>query len=188
MTIDTEKLWRRFGTILGLVEGSPGGTLGRTAIVKLLYLLQEVRGLPLGYRFRLYTYGPFDSDILSDLETAQSFRALQIRTILYPSSYGYEVKAGSRAAALKDCVREWLASHQPDLAWAVEHFARRSASELELIATIVYAARESAESSKPDSLADLAKRVREVKPRFPEQYVLERCAEARDLGLLPSAA
>jgi uncharacterized protein YwgA len=188
MRISTEGLWRKLGTIIRLVEQSPQGTLGRTAIVKLLYFLQEVRGMGLGYDFRLYTYGPFASEVLNDLETAQSFQALHIRTVLYPSGYGYDVKAGSKAADVKECVADWLASHESDLAWAVENFAARSASELEIMATIVYVAREFAKRAKPYGPVDLAQRVREVKPRFAEQYVLEKCAEARDLGLLPSGA
>jgi len=188
MRIDPETLWQKLGAIIGLVEQSPQGALGRTAIMKLLYLLQEVRGVPLGYDFRLYTYGPFDSDVLNDLETGQSFRVLHVRTVLYPSGYGYDISTGSKAEDVKQCVAEWLASHQSDLAWAVENFAGRSASELEIIATIVYVAREFAKQAKPSGPVALAQRVREVKPRFPEPYVLEKCAEAREMGLLPSAA
>ncbi len=188
MRINAEGLWRKLGTIIGLVEQSPQETLGRTAIVKLLYLLQEVRGVPLGYDFRLYTYGPFDSDVLDDLETAQSFQALHVKTVLFPSGYGYEVKAGAKAEALKECVADWLASHRSDLAWAVENFAARSASELELLATIVYIDREFAGQPGPRQLLDLAQRVRVVKPRFVETYVLEKCREAQQMELLSSFA
>ncbi len=188
MTGSAEALWRKLATIIRLVERSPQGTLGRTAIVKLLYLLQEVRGVPLGYDFRLYTHGPFDSDVVNDLETAQSFRALHVRTVHYPSGYGYDVRAGSKAAAVKDCVADWLTSRQSDLAWAVENFAARSASELEIMSTIVYVGRELARGAKPYRLVDLAQRVREVKPWFAEEYVLEKCAMAREMDLLRSAA
>lgn len=188
MTGSAEALWRKLGTIIRLVEQSPQGALGRTAIVKLLYLLQEVRGVPLGYNFRLYTYGPFDSDVLNDLETAQSFQALHVKTVHYPSGYGYDVRAGSKAAAVKECVADWLTSRQSDLAWAVENFAARSASELEIMATIVYVGRELAKQAKPYRLVDLAQRVREVKPRFSEEYVLEKCSMVWEMGLLPSAA
>jgi uncharacterized protein len=184
MRIHAEGLWRRLGTIIGLVEQAPQGMLGRTAIVKLLYLLQEVRGVPLGYDFRLYTYGPFDADVLSDIETAQSFQALHVKTVTYPSGYGYEVSAGAKAAAIKESTADWMASHRPALAWAATNFAARSASELELLATIVYAARELAAKPTPYQLPDLAKRVGVVKPRFSESYVLEKCREAQQLELL----
>jgi hypothetical protein len=35
--------------------------------MKCLYFLQTVRRVPLRYHFGLYTYGPFDSDVLIDL-------------------------------------------------------------------------------------------------------------------------
>ncbi|MHB1036179.1 MAG: hypothetical protein ACYC35_18020 [Pirellulales bacterium] len=182
-----EGFWRKWGVIVRLVEQAPQEKLGRTAIVKLLYLLQEVKGVPLGYDFRLYTYGPFDSEVLNDLETAQSFQALQIKTVFYPTGYGYDVRSGSKAAAVKARVAEWLASHESELAWAGENFASRSASELEIIATIVYVAREFARRSNPCGRVDLARCVRELKPRFSEDDVLEKCDEASNLGLLPSA-
>ena len=50
-------------------------TLGRTAIMKLCFFLQESKGVPLGYHFSLYSYGPFDSDVLSDLGTAVRLKA-----------------------------------------------------------------------------------------------------------------
>jgi hypothetical protein len=187
MRVNLEGFWQKLGAIIRLVEQSPQGTLGRTAIVKLLYLLQEVRGVPLGYDFRLYTYGPFDSDVLNDLETAQSFQALQVKTVRYPSGYGYEVKAGAKAEAVKECVNDWLARHESELAWAAEGFSARTASELEIIATIVYVAREFQQQAKSCDLADVIRRVREVKPRFSEQYVQERYDVARSMGLLPSA-
>lgn len=187
MRINLEGFWQKLGVIIRLVQQSPQGTLGRTAIVKLLYLLQEVRGLPLGYDFRLYTYGPFDSDILNDLETAQSFQALHVKTVCYPSGYGYEVKAGAKAETVKECVKEWLAQHESELAWAASGFSARSASELELIATIVYVAREFQQQAKSWDVADVIRRVREVKPRFSEQDVRERYDVALSMGLLPSA-
>ncbi len=188
MTTSADRLWRKLGAIICLVEQSPEGTLGRTAIVKLLYFLQELRGVPLGYDFRLYTYGPFDADILSDLKTAQSFQALQVRTVIYSSGYGYDVRIGSKAESVKERAADWLAEYQPHFDWAVEKFAARTASELELLATIAYVDRELAEHGEPRQLENLAQRVRDVKPRFTESYVLEKCREARQMGLLSAVA
>ncbi len=41
--------------------------LGRTAVQKLIYFMQ-VLGVPMRYRFEIYHYGPFCSDILQDVE------------------------------------------------------------------------------------------------------------------------
>jgi uncharacterized protein YwgA len=58
--------WLRLGILSELVARS-NNKLGRTALMKLAFLLQTVRGVPLGYHFRLYTYGPYDGDVLDDL-------------------------------------------------------------------------------------------------------------------------
>ena len=108
--------------------------------------------------FRLDTYGPFDADVLNDLETAQSFQSLHVKTGIYPSGYGYEVKTGAKGESTKERVTDWLASHQSDLTWAVKDFAARSASELELLATIVYVDRELAGKPTSRPLRYLAQR------------------------------
>ena len=66
----------RLATIAYLCTRAPGEGIGRTAVMKLCYFLQTLKGVPLGYRFTLYSYGPFDSDVLSDLGTAESRKAV----------------------------------------------------------------------------------------------------------------
>ena len=72
---DQSAVWIRLAALVTFVESSPSQVLGRTAIVKLPYLFQELYGVSLGYDFRLYTYGPFDSDVLHDLGSAESLGA-----------------------------------------------------------------------------------------------------------------
>ncbi len=54
---DTSRKALRLSVIEALIAKSKR-RLGRTAIIKCLYFLQEAEGVPLGYRFTLYTYGP----------------------------------------------------------------------------------------------------------------------------------
>ena len=108
--------------------------------------------------------------------------------MIYPSGYGYEVKTGAKAESTKECVADWLASHESDLTWAVKNFAGRSASELELLATIVYVDRELAGKPTSRPLRYLAQRVRVIKLWFLETYVLEKCQEAQQMGILSSVA
>jgi len=68
-----------------LAEFARRAKLGRTAIMKLCFFLQESRGLPLGYQFSLYSYGPFDSDVLSDISSAERMSLLKSNTVDYPS-------------------------------------------------------------------------------------------------------
>lgn len=89
--------------------------LGRTALMKYCYFLQVLRGVPLGYRFSLYSYGPFDSDVLADLDTAESVDGVKSSVVYFQGGYGYKIEPGARAERLTELGGEFLASHQPDL-------------------------------------------------------------------------
>src|SRR6478609_3165670 len=106
---------RRLSVLSSLVSSSPAGKLGRTAVVKLLYFLQELHEVPLGYDFRLYTFGPYDAEVLNDLATAKLLNALTEKPVLYATGYGYAINPGSNADAVRNRVTEWLKLHQQAL-------------------------------------------------------------------------
>jgi hypothetical protein len=74
-----------------LAKRSQGG-MGRTTLMKLIYFLQTLKGLPLGYRFRLYTYGPFDPKVLDDLKMAEMSGIVRSSVSSYSGGYGYEIR------------------------------------------------------------------------------------------------
>ena len=51
---------------------------GKTAFMKMAYLLQELYEVPLGYRFSLYTYGPYSAEVLADLEYAKLRKRVEV--------------------------------------------------------------------------------------------------------------
>ncbi len=93
----------RLAVITWLAENAAG--LGRTALMKYCYFLQVLRGVPLGYRFSLYSYGPFDSDVLSDLDSTESIGGVTSFVEYFPSGYGYRIVPGERSKAVK-CLGE----------------------------------------------------------------------------------
>ena len=62
--------WRVLGALKS-DEGGEHGRAGRTALMKFVYFLKELKGVPFDYRFTLHTYGPFDSRVLDDLSYAR---------------------------------------------------------------------------------------------------------------------
>src|SRR5437879_5525091 len=126
----------RAAILARMVSKAPSQKLGRTAVMKLMYFLQELKGVPLGYDFRLYTYGPFDSDVLGDLATATSQDFIREKTVLYPKGSGYEITS---SAGTKQAQKD-LASRNPDLVKHVDQvvadFGSFGAAELELRSTI----------------------------------------------------
>jgi hypothetical protein len=172
--IEQTSWWRRLALIASLVERAPGQVLGRTAIIKLAYLLQTLRGVPIGYDFRLYTYGPFDSDVLYDLDSACSLQAITVKTVEYPAGYGYEVRPGPEGEKVKTRAADWLRHYEDDINWVVDAFSGRTASDLELLATSVYVDRElAARGQRKVAIEELVRRVREVKPHFSEAAVTQ---------------
>ena len=69
----------RIATLVAIAERRPG--LGRTALMKICYLLQTLGDVPLGYHFTLYSYGPFDSDVLADLASAEVLGGVSSRVV-----------------------------------------------------------------------------------------------------------
>jgi len=81
-----QQTWRiRLGLLTELVARAPV-KLGRTAVMKIANFLQTAKDVPLGYHFRLYTHGPFDGDVLNDLEQACAIGAVKSEMITFASA------------------------------------------------------------------------------------------------------
>jgi uncharacterized protein YwgA len=168
--------------LAALVEAAPAG-LGRTAVMKLAYFLQIVRGVPLGYRFSLYTYGPYDKEVLADLAMAEAEKRVTSTLVTYPGgSQGYEIRAGGRAAA----DRALAEPHRAAIDWAIAEFARRSAADLEMASTIVFADR--SRNGEATSLETLVRQVHEIKPHLDAARIGAEAQRLKHAGLLQSAA
>jgi hypothetical protein len=154
-------LGNRLGAFVRLAELTPGN-LGRTQLMKLCYFLQACRGVPLGYRFSLYSYGPFDSDLLSDLQTAESMDVLNTKIEYYTGGYKYDIRPGEKGERAKVIADTFLSEYEEDITWVAKKFGRRLAAELELLSTIVYVNCEQGLETR----RDLIERVKLVKPHF----------------------
>jgi hypothetical protein len=175
----------RAALIAAVIEKSPS-TFGRTALMKCLYFLQELAGVPLGYHFGLYTYGPFDSDVLNDLGLAERMGAVESRIFHFSGGHGYELrpldtdKLLSRAEGL-------VSSYKDAIDWVMQEFGSRSALDLEMASTLVYVDRSATERGGEISLHELARKVRNIKPHL-DIGRIEREAESLKERKLISAS
>jgi len=176
----------RLATLVALAEKRPG--LGRTAFMKLSYFLQALRNVPLAYRFTLYSYGPFDSSVLSDLASAEVLGALHSELRFYPSGYGYEIVPTERSGSVKALARDFIQQHDADISWVIGEFAMFGSADLELLGTIVYVDQEFARINESLTVEKLAQRVLEIKPHFKESYISSKVADLYSRGLLRSLA
>ncbi len=164
-----ESLWNRLGIITKLAEKQP--RLGRTALMKYLYFLKEIYNVPIDYDFRLYTYGPFDSDVLDDLSYAESLQAVESESVIYHLGYGYEISRGLKAEEITHQAADFLVRYEKELDKVVDNFKNYKASELELLATIVYVDRELSQNDQEVTRQSLITRTREIKPRYSEEEI-----------------
>lgn len=161
----------RLALLSYLCEKAPTGSLGRTAVMKLCYFLQVLKGVPLGYRFTLYSYGPFDSNVLSDLGTAESFRAVNSELETYPGGYGYSIRKGERADKYIQAGKTFLEENREAINWVLSEFGGANSATLELDATIVYVDREEMMKQRRLSKQEMIRLVHDVKPRFSEEVI-----------------
>lgn len=140
------------------------GRLGKTAMQKLLYLLQEAYHVPLGYRFSLYTYGPYDSQVMNDLDYADAIGALAIDY----NDDGYSIKLGSQEDQIEQYREKMTTEHGDALTRLLDAYGDLNARELELRSTLFYIAHEEdGVSTRPE----LVLRLKGLKPKFPEDEI-----------------
>ena len=169
----------RLATLAQLAEAAPT-PFGRTALMKLCYFMQTLKGIPLGYDFTLYSYGPFDSEVLSDLHTAESLSILQSSVSHFSGGYSYQIEASDNASQAIQHGKEFIAQYRARIDWIVSKFASRSASELELLSTIVFVDRQ----DKIVSKSDLVKLVKAIKPQFSDAEIIRKVDWLRKEELL----
>jgi hypothetical protein len=177
---------KRLAALVSLVSEVPEQTLGRTAAVKLVYFLQELKGVPLGYDFRLHTYGTFDAEVLADLSTGKSLQVLTEKVVTYSAGYGYEIKAGPKAESITTQAKDWLQQNSDAISSVARDFGIWSAADLELGSTVVFVDRDFKSKGKASSYEGIAACVRNIKPHFSEATVLDRVKQFHARGWLAS--
>ena len=176
----------RLGLIPALAERAAAGHIGRTALMKYLYFLQTIRGIPLGYNFSLYSYGPFDSDVLADLSSAEALNVVKVTPVEFAGGYGYRIQPGERAASAKTAADRFLTKYKGDIDWLFSTFGGLNSSQLELASTIVYVDNELGELKRQQSVADISSRVHEIKPHFTRTEIRKFAEDLLERGVLTS--
>jgi hypothetical protein len=162
----------RLGLLPVLAERAPAGHIGRTALMKYMYFLQTLRGVPLGYSFSMYSYGPFDSAVLADLSSGETLNIVDVTPVEFSGGYGYQIRPGVRAEAAKRNAAQFLSKHREDVDWLFSTFGNFNSAELELASTVVYVDQELAERHERGSIDGVAQRVNDIKPHFNHEQIL----------------
>lgn len=173
---DTELRYEMIAALAARVRGG----MGRTEVMKFLYFLQTLKGVPLGYTFSLYAYGAFDAQVLMELDVAE--RRGFVKNTLCRSQYGYGYQISPGETTTPD-QGQWKA-HEDALEWVVKEFGTGSAADLEMASTIVFADQEARAAGKTHSSSELATIVRAIKPYLDNNRVMAEITRLRNAGLL----
>src|SRR5690242_13151493 len=108
MTLNAEISWERYALIAEIVERFHRANyrLGKTALQKMVFLLQRSFGVDCDYSYILYTYGPYSSDVARDLDVVAGFGGAKID---YDFSFaGYEIHPGQASDELRHRASSFL--------------------------------------------------------------------------------
>jgi hypothetical protein len=175
--------WHRYGLIAELAARLEGKSprFSKTVLEKMVYLLQELHGVPVGYDFSFYTYGPFSSGLLSDLDYVESFGGV---SVAYSGFGVYVIAPGPKNESLKRKANEFLSKADRVLTSVVEEFGQLSAKDLDLRATIIFVDRDVRKMDRVFTKDGIVQLIREIKPHFSEQAVRDALAELAGRGYL----
>ena len=156
--------------------------LGKTAMVKYLFLLQQAYDVPLSYDFEIYTFGPYSSEVMEDINLAKCQDIVSIDTVSYSNHVGYSITARDYSD------KTFSAKYTNEIDELLKLFGDKTVKELELSTTIVYLYRNS-KMNKWDCGEDaIAVDVHEIKPHFSIDAIREEYKKLEAAGILAKAA
>jgi len=177
-------LWKKVGLIsyltkrLELVKTQ----FGKTAVMKYLYILQEVYKVQLGYEFSLYTYGPYCSDVLSDLDYTEAIDGVKIYSVGLGTG-GYCIKPSFKTDEYIEKSRNFLSENEEHINKVIELFGDMSARDLELRTTIIYLYKNYLQNKWVIDSNEIASDVKELKPYFRKEEILEAYNQLNEMNI-----
>jgi len=154
------------------LETSGEGYLGRTALQKILYFL-EVFDVPVGYQFDVHHYGPFCSQILSDVEWMTATEAIEDKSTS-PDKYS-NYRIGKKGEEVISAFNDELKPYRRTIRDIVSALLPGTPESLELLSTLHYSYRElSVSLERAPRRSELIERFLEFKPeRFEDEEINE---------------
>lgn len=156
--------WARYALITHLAREFDGlQPFGKKAVQKVVYLLQELGRVPVGFRYTFYTYGVFSSELANTLGVVEGLEGIKVG---YDEKQNtYQIGPGVKADKLEQRGENFLLQHKDAITKIVSFAKLKNAKKLELISTIVFVKK----NEYPDGCIDekkLIQQVRELKPQF----------------------
>ena len=147
--------------ILYVLENKPG--TGKTAVMKILYMLQQVKNIKMGLSFDVYTYGPYTSEVYDHLDCLISEGYISSCMYHMNNYVGYQLNitdtGKQRMEKLNkkelECIKEIIA-----------FTSGKTAKALELYSTIIFVDNLYHVNKLSNGRQRIVENVRDLKPRF----------------------
>ncbi len=184
MKVSLNLPWEKYGIIAELAYrlNHLGLRFGKTALQKLVYLLQELYNIKVGYDYSLYTYGPFSSELLSDLDFVESLNGVDVGFI--PEIQGYEIFPGKANESVRMKAKDFLDTVSENIEKIINEFGDFTAKELELRSTIIFVNRDLISKGKSNVLGELINLVQAIKPHFSKDEIDQALSELEKKGYI----
>lgn len=179
MVIDFKVPWEQYGMISYLTGEMEKFNVqfGKTSLQKIIYILQEVYDISIGYTYILYNYGPFSADLASDLDYVAALKGVEVS---WANTGGYSIKSGIDANAFIGKSKSFVDSNEGKIKRALDIFGGMTAKELELRATIIYFVKKHDESDENN----IAVKIHQLKPYFDEEQIRETVIELKNNSII----
>src|SRR4051812_7802769 len=122
---------------LGEALSDAGSWSGETHVQKSVYFLQELLGVPTGFDFILYKYGPFSPELQGELGAMRS--AGFLRLVPQPAPYGPKLETTKTAE--RQLFARWpktIARHRQRIDFVARELGGLGVGSLERLATALW--------------------------------------------------
>lgn len=136
-----------------------GSWCGETHLQKAVYFLQTLLRVPTDFDFILYKYGPFSSDLRTELASMRADGFLEL--VSQPQPYGPSLRV--TPVAENQLIKRWpktLKRHKAAIDFVAAKLGTLGVGNLERLATALWVLREMPDKSKEAQ----AERLHEIKP------------------------
>lgn len=159
-------LSNRKNVIIKMLQENPG--MGKTAVMKTIYMLQQVKHMDFGCEFSIYTYGPYNADVMEDIDELVTDGLLSSSAYSYKDYIGYTLSATDSGKKVVSNLKDKDTASLKEILNFVEG---KTAKELELYSTIIYIEDLYLKNEKTNNVSAIVKKVHEIKPHFSKETI-----------------
>ena len=181
------ELSKRMSLIAKIVEERP--LLGKTAMMKFIFILQQAYKVPLGYDYEIYTYGPYSSTVMEDIQLASDFATIDMKVVIFPNGHsGYQLNVASETKAAINREQNFLEAYSEYISEVIQLFGNKTAKELELSSTIIYIYSNYSQNKWDNSMDEVSQSVKRIKPHFDINEIKRDYETLYKIGILQKSA